>query len=56
MVLRRRGSQERQSGQRDVVLTAGQAALVVAVGAQTAERGEEEVLLSQRGGVYHSRV
>lgn len=38
LVLRRRRSQERQSGERDVVLTAGQTALIVAVRTQTAGR------------------
>lgn len=36
LVLRRRGGEERQRRQRDVVLAAGQAALVVAVGAEAA--------------------
>lgn len=38
LVLRRRGGEQGQSGQRDVVLAAGQTALVVAVGTQTAEQ------------------
>lgn len=40
LVLRRRRSQQGQRSQRDVVLTAGQAALVVAVRAQAEDRTE----------------
>lgn len=44
LVLRRGGGQKRQSSQRDVVLTAGEAALVVAVRAQTAGRQPQDTI------------
>lgn len=48
LVLRRRGGQQRQCGQGDVVLAAGKAALIVAVGAEAKKGAQGEMDASIR--------